>query len=322
MNISVLYGVIAVLSLLLMIGYFVFYKNKEIWLSWIHIFVFIINFGYFALSIAKSLEWALWANRITYFGAVFLPMCMLLAIVGVCRISYGKLVPIGFIALGAVIFFIAASPGYFDWYYKEVSIVFVNGIAKLKKVYGPLHSWYYVYLISYFFLMVGIILWAMLRKKMRSWKHAALLAVVVLLNIAIWMVEQFINYDFEFLSVSYLISELLLLFLYGMLRDYEKLKNITARAQMKAVADAIDIEVLTTCWPEVEMLSKREKEVLKGMLQEKKRKEIAEELCITENTVKKHVTNIFSKLHISNRKELYEQIRQKSDVSGNIPPMG
>lgn len=70
------------------------------------------------------------------------------------------------------------------------------------------------------------------------------------------------------------------------------------------------------------MLSKREKEVLKGMLQEKKRKEIAEELCITENTVKKHVTNIFSKLHISNRKELYEQIRQKSDVSGNIPPMG
>lgn len=246
MNISVLYGVIAVLSLLLMIGYFVFYKNKEIWLSWIHIFVFIINFGYFALSIAKSLEWALWANRITYFGAVFLPMCILLAIVGVCRISYGKLVPIGFIALGAVIFFIAASPGYFDWYYKEVSIVFVNGIAKLKKVYGPLHSWYYVYLISYFFLMVGIILWAMLRKKMRSWKHAALLAVVVLLNIAIWMVEQFINYDFEFLSVSYLISELLLLFLYGMLRDYEKLKNTTARAQMKAVADAIDIEVLTT----------------------------------------------------------------------------
>lgn len=322
MNISVLYGVITVLSLLLMIGYFLFYKNKEVWLSLIHIFVFIINFGYYGLSISKTLEWALWANRITYFGAVFPPMCILFAILGVCKISYSKWLPIGFTSLGAVIFFITASPGYFDWYYKEVSILFVNGIAKLKKVYGPLHSWYYVYLISYFFCMVGIILWAMLRKKMESWKHAAILAVVVLLNIAIWMVEQFINYDFELLSVSYLISEVLLLFLYGMLRDYEKLRKITDRTQMLIITDTIDVETLAHCWPEVEMLSKREKEVFMGMLQEKKRKEIAKELCITENTVKKHVTNIFSKLHISNRTELYEQIRKKSGISGNITPMG
>ena len=37
----------------------------------------------------------------------------------------------------------------------------------------------------------------------------------------IWLVEQLVNWDFEFLSVSYIASELLLLLLYGMIQDYE-----------------------------------------------------------------------------------------------------
>ena len=43
-------------------------------------------------------------------------------------------------------FFIAASPGYTDWYYKEVTFTIVEGGAKLQKVYGPLHNLYYAYL--------------------------------------------------------------------------------------------------------------------------------------------------------------------------------
>ena len=49
-----------------------------------------------------------------------------------------------------------------------------------------------------------------------------------------------------------------------------------------------------------------ELDILKG----EKRKEIAEELCITENTVKKHISSIFSKLEIDNRNALYDKINQ------------
>ena len=62
-------------------------------------------------------------------------------------------------------------------------------------------------------------------------------------------------------------------------------------------------------YPVVNQLSNRELDVFRGLLEDKKRKEIAEELCITENTVKKHISSIFVKLEVSTRKELLEKIR-------------
>ena len=41
----------------------------------------------------------------------------------------------------------------------------------------------------------------------------------------------------------------------------------------------------------------------------KKRKEIAETLCISENTVKTHTSNVFSKLEVSTRNELIEKVK-------------
>lgn len=312
-NISVIYGIIAVLSLLLAIGYCAFIRKKESWLIWMHFSVFLVNFGYFLLSVSKNLRMALFANRISYLGAVFLSFFMLMIIIGVCRINYRKWLPGILIAVGMIIFLITASPGYLDCYYKEVSLVFVNGVTKLEKVYGPLHNLYFVYVFSYFAAMVCVIAASFIKKRIASWKHAALLDVVVLLNIAIWLVEQFIYWDFEFLSVSYIISEMLLLFLYGMLQDYDMLRDNRARSETVNMQVTSDLEQIITYWSEIGRLSSREKDVLKGMLEEKKRREIAEELCITENTVKKHVTNIFSKLQVSNRSELYDKIRQKYD---------
>lgn len=53
-------------------------------------------------------------------------------------------------------FFIAASPGYLDIYYKEVNLITVNGVSALDKVYGPLHVVYLFYLVSYFAAMIGV----------------------------------------------------------------------------------------------------------------------------------------------------------------------
>ena len=69
------------------------------------------------------------------------------------------------------------------------------------------------------------------------------------------------------------------------------------------------MQTLKISCPEIEKLSGRELDVFERMMEDKKRKEIAEELCITENTVKKHITNIFAKLNISNRSELFEKLR-------------
>ena len=51
----------------------------------------------------------------------------------------------------------------------------------------------------------------------------------------------------------------------------------------------------------IELLTKREKEVLSEIAKGKSNKEIASSLFITEKTVKTHVSNVFSKLEVADR---------------------
>jgi DNA-binding CsgD family transcriptional regulator len=312
LNVSIIYGVTTCLSLLLAGGYSTIVRKKENWLTWLYFSVFVANLGYFTLSISKTLEEALLANRLAYLGCVFLPLFMMMTIMKVCKVKCSKVVMGILFAISFIIFLIAASPGYLECYYKTVTIEFINGTTKLIKEYGPLHSLYFVYLFAYLLGMIGVIIYSVIIKKVKSVKHACLLVVVVCFNICIWFIEQLINWDFEFLSISYIASELLLLLLYDMIQDYENMKNI---ALPDTVQDAEEVQkdVVTTPmdWPGAEMLSAREKDVLIRMLEDKKRKEIADELCITENTVKKHVSSIFAKLEVTNRNELFAKVARK-----------
>ena len=52
---------------------------------------------------------------------------------------------------------------------------------------------------------------------------------------------------------------------------------------------------------EIKELTKREKEILICISKGKSNHEIADDLCITEHTVKKHTSNIFEKLHLRDR---------------------
>lgn len=121
-----------------------------------------------------------------------------------------------------------------------------------------------------------------------------------------------VNWDFEFLSVSYIISELLLLCLYSMLQDIEELQKKAAEQMLPAKEEEPEmsdgLEAKVAYWSEAAQLSPREKEVFRELLTDKKRKEIAAALCISENTVKTHTSNVFSKLEVSTRSELIEKV--------------
>ena len=64
--------------------------------------------------------------------------------------------------------------------------------------------------------------------------------------------------------------------------------------------------------PEItEVISKREMEVLKKLLEGKSRKQISEELFVTEATIKKHSASIYSKLDVHNRTELIYKLTKQ-----------
>jgi DNA-binding NarL/FixJ family response regulator len=61
------------------------------------------------------------------------------------------------------------------------------------------------------------------------------------------------------------------------------------------------------------VLTFRELEVMKHLGDGSSNREIAEQLSISENTVRVHVSNILKKLNLNNRREVYHFLRRHSD---------
>lgn len=342
MSLSIVYGVAAAISLLLLVGYCLWVQRKDIWFLLLFASVLVVNTGYLSLSISRSLEEALLANRISYFGSVFLPMSMLMSILNVTRIRYRKWVPVLLLIVGILVFLIAASPGYLDIYYKEVSYEKMDGIAVLKKVYGPWHRIYLIYLLGYFAAMIAVIRHAVVKKRVASGTHAVILAIAVLVNIFVWLVEQFVDINFEFLSISYIISELFLLGIHFVIQENEILRQ---RAENDAFrvgdegnpsvnADEDAPRSGTAERPEPEKpaalddrcrqflsglreLTQTERLIYEAYLKGETTKAIMASLNIKENTLKFHNKNIYGKLGVSSRKQLMEVHRQIHAGKGN-----
>ena len=82
-NMAMVYSAIAVLSLLLLIGYLLWEKKKAKHLTMLFVSVAVANIGYFLQSVSSTLNGALWANRISYLGSAYLILLMLLIIMGI-----------------------------------------------------------------------------------------------------------------------------------------------------------------------------------------------------------------------------------------------
>ncbi len=325
---TALYGIVFIVSLLMIGIYFMVDKKRDIWMLLVFLCVAMCDLGYFLLSISKTLDFAVWANRIAYLGNVFLPFSILMMIMNLCRLNYPKFLPRILTAINIVMLFIVTSGGYLPIYYKDISFAITNGVGVLIKEYGPLHNFYKVFLFGYFAGMIAVIIYTALKKTVVSIKHSVFLAIVVIGNIVIWLIENSINAGFEFMSVSYIITEGLILFLYGILQDYGLtdtpliLNNSDALSKTSALNDYNEngaeirsfsieqIDAIFTTFSGINSLSAREKEVLRLILQNKKRKDIAIELFVTESTIKKHTSSIYKKLDISNRSELFEMTKK------------
>ena len=304
---TIVYAIMAFVAVALFVVYFVVLRQKEPWLSLLFVCVAIVNTGYFLLSASKTLEFAVLANDIAYLGSVFLSMSMFLTIVHLCGFETKKAFVVALSAAGAVMFAITATAGILPWYYKELALVSVDGAVKLEKVYGFLHPVYLIYLVAYFAAMVGCIILSVRMKKIASQRHAALIAAIVFGNIAVWFVEKFIPSDFEFLSVSYLFSEVVLLGLYWVMQEYVRL-DLVPRAPATDIATMPmeeKIGKVLSFLSSGEILTAREREILELILENEKRKDIADRMCLSENTIKTYTRTLYGKLGVSSREELY-----------------
>ncbi len=317
-TISSIYGVTTVFSLLLLIGYFFSIKKKNFWFIVLFISVFVVNSGYLWLSVSNSLQEALWANRVSYLGSVFLPLSMIMTVMKVSKLHYKKWIPYVLFAISVIVYLIAASPGILTIYYESVALETINGVSVLVKDYGSWHCVYLFYLLGYFFLMGAITLHAIIKKKIESTSHAIILIVAVFVNLCVWLLEQLVKIDFEILSVSYIISELFLIGVYLMIQQQEAMITNLQEKFSKAPEKLSDIpkkdapEFLEHCEYIIRQfptLTASERTIYNCYLAGLSTKEVLEKLHIAENTLKFHNKNLYGKLGVSSRKQLLEYAR-------------
>ncbi len=352
-NLSIIYVITVLLSMVLLVGYFFVAQKKDKWFILLFASVLIVNIGYLLLAVSASLQGALMANRVAYFGSVFLPFAMLMIIMDSTNVKSSRCLIGGLLIVSILVFGIAASQGILDIYYKEVSFEMVNGVGTLIKIYGPLHFLYLLYLLCYFGSMIGIIVQSSIAKKVDTVTHAVLMAIAVFINIGVWLLGQFISVPFEMLSISYIFSEVFLLGVNYVMNENKKLtekvktieneqkilisnesekkhgnesqkenniedkfeileekcsniekySNIEEKTVMVLDIDTEQVEMYISG---VELLTKTEKIIYEAYVSRMTTKEVMAKLNITENTLKYHNKNIYSKLGVSSRKELLE----------------
>lgn len=326
---SIAYGILCVISLVLIGVCLAVDRKKDICLLLLFVSVFVCNLGQFLILVAPSLSFALNSNRIAYLGQAFLPLLMLKMILNLCNLNYKKWLMTALTLVSVAVLFVTLTPGFLPCYYRNVSIEVIDGATRLIRDYGPLHLLYYIYLFAYFALMLVVIIHATVKKKITSTLHTAFLLCAVLCSIVIWFAEQLLPRGFEFLTVSYVVSELFILLLYGILQEYgirgengsiiiantskkaeEYLSGTIQSGGSAALFSEKDIDCILGCDEIISQITEREKEVLEKLLANKQRKEIADELFVTESTIKKHTSSIFAKFEVTNRFELYAKLKK------------
>ena len=312
------YAICLIAAVGLLIAYSVIMKTKEFWLTMLHVCVSVVNLGYLIMSLANTVEFAVFGNDVAYLGSVFLSMCMFLTIVRLCGFEIKKSHVITCVLLGAVMFAVIASSPMLPLYYKSIDIEMIDGAAKLVKEYGVLHPVYLFYLLGYFASMIATIIHSVRKKKIGKPKLAGFIAAIVCGNLVIWLFEKMVRWEYEFLSVTYIISEFLLLIVYWMLQDYIHVNDIPKPVThgekvsvifMDSRERAEKIKQIIASLPEGATLTARQVDILEGILEGKSRKEMAAALHLSENTVKMHTTSLFKMLKVTSREEIIARIK-------------
>lgn len=310
-SMSILYGITATISLILLIMYCLLLRNKDKWFVLLFSSVFVVNLGYYMLSISTTIDSALFANRVSYFGSVFLPFSILMSILKISHINVKKIVPFLLLLVAIIMFFITASPGILDIYYKEVSLNTVNGITVLNKTYGSLHCLYLYYLLLYFIAMITVVIYSKSKDKIKSSAHAFILISAVLVNLLVWLIEQLIKIDFEILSISYIITEVFLLGLYYLIQEhqfssFDFMKLLTTSPITTSPYGEYSLERIEKFKNGLATLTEKEIPIFDGYVLKKPQKIISSETHLGLSSIKWHVGNIYNKLGVVSRKELIE----------------
>lgn len=163
------------------------------------------NLGYVAFARATVIEEALLAIKIYYVGGCFLNLFVFFICCDICQIKLAKW--IRYVTAGMAIFayFMVWTIGYSDIYYKSATLYFFEGVVRVQKEYGPMHNVYSLVIYGLAVANIGVLLYALARKKNVSRNAVITLGAIEVGSMIIYVAQRAANIPFDLMPVVYIV---------------------------------------------------------------------------------------------------------------------
>ena len=196
-------------------------KRFSIYFTLIFLLIPVVMRGYMHQYDAKILEQAISGLRLSYIGGTFIILFMMFAIFDMCNMkSNGKLRIILF-AISVAMYIPVLTIGSGNLFYKSISLSFVDGHPVIEKVYGPLHTVFYIFLVGYLAMTVATIIYSLKRKKDVSAQNLIILLGCEFISVALFFSKKSFHTTVELAPLAYLLCEAILLAIMNRISLYD-----------------------------------------------------------------------------------------------------
>ena len=167
------------------------------------IIVIISSFGYFFLSISRTIEEALFSQIIGYVGGVFLPVFFLFLVLEICHLELSRFVKVVLVLFQCCVYGSVCTIGRNELFYKRVEMHKNNAVVALEKTYGPFHVLAIGSMYVYLLIAIIVVVYALTKKKSVNIRQA--ISMVVLMTIAslVYATEKILGLEFTVIPLSF-----------------------------------------------------------------------------------------------------------------------
>ena len=218
------YQILLTLSILLTLLYVIsWHKHFDVHVTLIFTMVPIAILGNLMTARASTLEEAILANKITYFGGTFLMLMITIAILNLCDIHVHYIVRIAMFVVSTLIYLGALTVGDTEWFYRSCDFTVEDGVGRLvNKQYGPLHTFFVVLIMAYFAVSFAALIYSAVRKKNVPNKVILLMFIPELVAvIAFYGGRELITDRIELLPLAYVFAQIMYLIIINQVCLYD-----------------------------------------------------------------------------------------------------
>ena len=218
------YDFALILSIVFLAIYiFMWHKHFDSHLTLIFVLIPVSNLGNVFLARAQTLEEAILANKLIYLGGSFLPLLIMLAIFGLCKINLNRVLRLSLINLGLISYASVLSIGFNDTFYitDSMKLGSIGDCTYIIKDYGFMHTVFGIFIIIDFVICVATLFYVYVKRNDISHRVVALLFMPGMFSVLAYFLGTILPKGVELVPLSYCFAMLVFLLIVYRINMYD-----------------------------------------------------------------------------------------------------